>query len=95
MPLLPDNKVARDRYHVCLKTLSRWDSKPDLKFPAPKVINNRKYRDIHELDAWDADNALRPIGKMLPSGSAAKSSTAQTPHAKARSESKHNGPMTH
>ena len=71
MPLMPDSKVAKDRYHVCLKTLSRWDEKPELKFPAPKVINNRKYRDINELDAWDVARALTETAKPTPRGVAA------------------------
>jgi hypothetical protein len=72
MPLMPDSKVAKDRYHVCLKTLSRWDEKPELKFPAPKVINNRKYRDINELDAWDVARALTETAKPTPRGVAAE-----------------------
>ena len=72
MPLMPDNKVAKDRYHVCLKTLSRWDNKPELKFPTPKVINNRKYREIDELDAWDAARAVAAPAKPAPRGAAAR-----------------------
>ena len=72
MPLLPDSKV-KDRYGVCLKTLRRWDDKPEMKFPLPKVINNRKYRDVAELDNWDAARALA-YPKSSPRGAAAKSS---------------------
>jgi hypothetical protein len=72
MPLMPDSKVARDRYHVCLKTLSRWDEKPELKFPAAEVINGRKYRCTDKLDAWDAARALTEPVKPTPRGVAAK-----------------------
>jgi hypothetical protein len=73
MPLLPDSKVAKDRYGVCLKTLSRWDEKPELKFPAAKTINNRKYRSVEELDAWDATRAAGIPVKPAQRGSAVKS----------------------
>lgn len=73
MPLMPDSKVAKDRYHVCLKTLSRWDDKSELMFPAPTVINSRKYRDTDELDAWDAARANAEAVKPMPRGAAARS----------------------
>ena len=59
MPLIPDPKVARDRYGVCLRTLDRWDNTPNLNFPKPRYINKRKFRDSDELDAWDRNPARR------------------------------------
>jgi len=50
---LPDGKVAKERYKVCLSTLYRWDHDPRLGFPKPIRINGRKYRDEDELDAFD------------------------------------------
>jgi hypothetical protein len=79
--LIPDSKVARDRYIRCLKTLSRWDDKPELKFPTAKWINGRKYRDSDELDAWDAARAHAEPVKPTPRGVAAlpaKSSASVT-----------------
>ena len=49
---LADPKVAR-RYDVVPRTLCRWDAQPELRFPKPVFLNNRKYRRIQELDAWD------------------------------------------
>jgi hypothetical protein len=72
MPLMPDSKVAKDRYHVCLKTLSRWDEKPELKFPPAEVINGRKYRCTDKMDAWDAARALAGPVKPTPRGATAK-----------------------
>jgi hypothetical protein len=51
--LVPDGKVAKERYGVCLSTLYRWDRNPRLNFPKPYRINGRKYRDDDELDAFD------------------------------------------
>jgi len=79
MPLMPDSKVAKDRYHVCLKTLRRWDDKRELQFPAAKIINNRKYRDTDELDAWDAVRANVGSLKAFPRGAAARFSKDATP----------------
>jgi hypothetical protein len=42
--LIPDPQVADEEFNVCLRTLSRWDDKPELGFPPPIYINGRKYR---------------------------------------------------
>ena len=41
--LIPDRQVAKDLGRS-LRTLARWDEKPELGFPRPIVINKRKYR---------------------------------------------------
>jgi hypothetical protein len=55
--LIPDPEVARERYKVVLRTLARWDEKPELNFPQPIRIRGRKYRDAEELDAFDRARA--------------------------------------
>jgi predicted DNA-binding transcriptional regulator AlpA len=50
---LPDAKV-RQRYGVAACTVWRWDNDPESRFPKPVYMNGRKYRDIAELDAFDA-----------------------------------------
>jgi len=50
--LLPDPRVA-ERYHVSLRTLSRWDDQLALGFPKPVRINHGKYRRRHELETWE------------------------------------------
>jgi hypothetical protein len=55
--LIPDAQVAQ-RYGVVLRTLARWDANQNLGFPAPAIINSRKYRAVEELDAWDRARAL-------------------------------------
>jgi hypothetical protein len=54
--LLPEAKV-RERYGVSSMTLWRWDRTPGLNFPPALRINKRKYRDAHELDAFDEARA--------------------------------------
>jgi hypothetical protein len=44
--LSPDPQVAKKRYDVCTRTLSRWDEKPELGFPPPIYINGRRYREF-------------------------------------------------
>lgn len=56
--LLPDSK-ARKRYGVSEMTFWRWDRNPDLGFPAPVIINRRKYRRLSDLRAWEAARAAR------------------------------------
>jgi len=57
--LIPDPLVARQRYNRNLRTLARWDDRPELGFPPPIKINGRNYRDAEALDAWDRANSLR------------------------------------
>jgi len=54
--LLPDKAVA-ERYSVCSRTIARWDRQPDLGFPKPIRINDRKYRRRHELEVWERERA--------------------------------------
>jgi len=74
MSKIPDSKVAK-RYHVCLKTVKRWDGKPELGFPAPEWINGRRYRDSDKLDTWDAAraHAAPPVTALRGVAAAAKS----------------------
>jgi hypothetical protein len=54
--LLPDPLVA-DRYQVTDRTISRWDTQPELGFPKAIRINNRKYRRLSELEDWERERA--------------------------------------
>jgi hypothetical protein len=64
MPLIPDAKVAQ-RYGVVLRTLARWDANRSLGFPAPTVINKRKYRDSRQLDEFDRTRALASTQRKI------------------------------
>ena len=55
---LPTRQVCQ-RYGVTDRTISRWERDPDLNFPQPSVINNRKYYDEELLTDWDRANASR------------------------------------
>jgi hypothetical protein len=44
----PDAKVAR-QLGIHIKSLIRWDRRPELNFPKPLVINGRKYRRRSEV----------------------------------------------
>jgi hypothetical protein len=50
--LLPDSQVAQ-RHKVDPRTIARWDQRPELDFPKPFRINNRKYRSIEQLEIWE------------------------------------------
>ena len=53
---LPTRAVC-ERYGVCDRTIARWQANPELNFPKPVVINNRKYFCDDELTAWDRSRA--------------------------------------
>lgn len=56
--LLPDRLVA-ERYDCTVRTLERWDEKPELGFPPPVYVRRRRFRVIAKLDAWDRANAVK------------------------------------
>ena len=56
--LVPDPAVAR-RYGVNLRTLPRWDADPDLNFPKPIKIRNRRYRRLQDLVVWERTRAAQ------------------------------------
>jgi hypothetical protein len=58
---IPDPRVAKD-LGVSLRTLARWDKKPELNFPKPIYNNGRKYRYADQLAAWDREQAAASRG---------------------------------
>ena len=65
---LPDPEVCQ-RYGVSDMTITRWTRDPDLNFPQPLVIRNRKYRDLDELEAFEERQAKDPhVTAWVPRG---------------------------
>jgi hypothetical protein len=58
-PVLLSDRLVAERYDVSVRTLERWDEKPDLGFPPAIRIRRRRYREIDKLDAWDRLNARK------------------------------------
>jgi hypothetical protein len=57
---LPDTLVAF-RYRINPRTLRRWDEDPSLGFPPVILINNRRYREVAALEAWERGCAARAM----------------------------------
>ena len=51
-PYRPAKQVC-ERYGVSDRTLDRWLADPEMEFPRPLVINNRRYFSDPELTAWE------------------------------------------
>jgi hypothetical protein len=47
----PDSKVAK-QLGIHIKSLPRWDARPELGFPPPIYINGRKYRRRREVQEF-------------------------------------------
>jgi len=47
----PDAKVAK-QLGIHIKSLIRWDRRPELNFPKPLYINGRKYRRRREVQEF-------------------------------------------
>ncbi len=47
-------RQLRDRYNCADRTIGRWISDPNLKFPRPIVIRERQFFDRAEIEAFDA-----------------------------------------
>ena len=45
------------RYGVCRRTIGRWSAQADLAFPAPSVINGRRYWRMESIASWEAARA--------------------------------------
>jgi hypothetical protein len=61
--LIPDARVAQ-RYGVHSITVGRWDANHELGFPAPVIINRRKYRRRAELEAWERSRVAERASKQ-------------------------------
>jgi hypothetical protein len=60
LELIADPVLAK-KLGRSLRTLARWDDDPSLGFPKPVVINKRKYRRVHEVEAWLNKRALASL----------------------------------
>jgi len=73
--LVPNAKVAR-RLGVTTRTVFRWTAQPELNFPEPCLINNRRYYSEAAIDAWKESRkpgaasppAFRPLEPMTTEG---------------------------
>jgi len=59
----PAAKVAR-QLGIHIKSLIRWDRRPDLNFPKPLVINGRKYRRRREVQEFLQRAAVAHASKV-------------------------------
>src|SRR6516164_7312282 len=49
---LPTGAVAA-RYGVTPRSVDRWWKNPDLNFPQPLIVNERKYWSATDLEIWE------------------------------------------
>jgi hypothetical protein len=64
--LLPDRLVA-ERYDCTVRTLERWDQKPELGFPPPVYVRRRKFRELSKLEVWERANTRKVTDSHSPS----------------------------
>lgn len=72
-PVLLSDRLTAVRYDVTVRTLERWDEKPELGFPPAVRIRRRRYREIDKLDAWDRANARKATDPYSPHREVAQS----------------------
>jgi len=53
---LPTGDVAA-RYSVTTRSIDRWRKDPELAFPQPIYINDRKYWSLADLEEWERRRA--------------------------------------
>lgn len=63
--LIPNAKAAK-RLGVTTRTLFRWTAQPDLNFPTPCLVNNRRYFSAAEIDAWQASRKPGAVAQAVP-----------------------------
>jgi hypothetical protein len=60
--LAPDSTIAR-YFDIHIKSLPRWDKRPELNFPKPRYINGRKYRSWEEIREFERRAAVAHASK--------------------------------
>jgi len=60
--LAPDSMIAR-HFNIHVKSLARWDRRPELGFPPAVKINGRKYRRWDEIRAFERRAAVAHASK--------------------------------
>jgi hypothetical protein len=50
-------REAAERFGITVRTLCRWELDERLGFPRPKIVRNRVYFEIAELDAFQAQHS--------------------------------------
>ena len=58
---LPTRDVAA-RYSVTTRSIDRWRKNPDLAFPQPIHINDRKYWSLADLEKWERERTRIRVG---------------------------------
>ena len=61
---LPTGDVAA-RYSVTTRSIDRWWKDPELAFPQPIYINDRKYWSLAELENWERERARPQVQPAL------------------------------
>lgn len=46
-------RLVWERYNICDRTLGRWIENKRLDFPAPLVVNGRRYWKLADLWDWE------------------------------------------
>lgn len=60
LELIPDPQLAK-KLGKSLRTLARWDEKPEMGFPKPIILGRYKHRRVAEVDAWLSGRALASL----------------------------------
>jgi hypothetical protein len=63
---LPTGAVAA-RYGVTTRSVDRWWKDPDLNFPQPIIVNERKYWALTDLEIWERGHVAEKVHE-LPGG---------------------------
>jgi hypothetical protein len=57
---LPTGAVAA-RYGVTTRSVDRWWKNPDLNFPQPIIVNQRKYWALTDLEIWERQRIAEKV----------------------------------
>jgi hypothetical protein len=57
--LLRPARAVCSRYDIVTRTLTRWEDDPDLGFPMPVIIRNRRYWREDDLVLWERARARK------------------------------------
>lgn len=63
---LATKKVLQRYGGISAMTLWRWERDANLPFPAPLIINRRKFYDLQKIEAWERARAASPSIQPRP-----------------------------
>lgn len=74
-------RIVAEELNVCVRTIYRWteDQANEIQFPAPIILNDRRYFSRNQIDNWKASRVQISIAESVARADKPDASTKQSP----------------